>query len=145
MATVYLGLGSNIGDRKDYLKKSIEQLQRHSIKIEKISRIIETEASGGPPQSKFLNTVIRAATELSPQQLLQHIKKIEKDLGRAMTIRNGPRVIDIDILLYDNLKINTPALIIPHPRMHERNFVMKPLREIAPADIIRALGYAYYQ
>ncbi len=143
MTTVYLGLGSNIGNRKNYLNKAIKQLYRNSIQIEKISRIIETAAVDGPPQSRFLNIALRATTKLSPHQLLQLIKKIETDLGRRPTVRNGPRVIDIDILLYDNLKIKNHDLIIPHAKMLERDFVMRPLSEIAPA-IVRKLIYAHY-
>jgi len=141
LAIVYLGLGSNIGDRKRYILQAMAHLKSKEVLITKISRIIETEACGGPSQSKFLNAVIQTTTELSPEQLLNLVKKIEKILGRKPAGRNGPRVIDIDILLYDNLKIKNPDLKIPHPRMHERNFVMQPLSEIAP-DIFRKVKYA---
>ena len=132
MATVYLGIGSNIGDRKEYIKKAIDSLNENHIYTEELSSIIETEPDGGPPQGKFLNMVARATTTLQPAELLTTLKEIEVDLGRTKTVVNGPRTIDIDILLYDRETISTTVLTIPHPRMHERDFVMLPLAEIAP-------------
>jgi len=132
MAKIYLALGSNLGQRGENIQKAIAELQTHDIAVEKISKIIETEPVGGPPQSKFLNAVLQAQTQLSPNELLKLAKAIEKKLGRKPSAHHGPRLIDIDILLYDKQKINTPSLIIPHPRMRERNFVMVSLREIDP-------------
>ena len=132
MPVVYLGLGSNLGDREKNISLAMDSLKQRDILILKQSTIIETEPVGGPPQDKFLNAVIMAETSLTPFELLKTIKDIEKDLGRTQTIRNGPRTIDIDILLYQNVMINTSELAIPHPRMSQREFVMIPLKEIAP-------------
>ena len=134
---VYLGLGSNLGDRQDNIQKAVAALKSH-IQIEKISTVIETEPVGGPPQGKFLNAVLKGTTSLSAQKLLETVKSIETNLGRVPTIKDGPRTIDIDILLYDRLNIQTPQLTIPHPRMHKRDFVMIPLKEIAP-DIFKEM------
>ncbi|MDD4894266.1 MAG: 2-amino-4-hydroxy-6-hydroxymethyldihydropteridine diphosphokinase [Candidatus Omnitrophica bacterium] len=131
MAICYIALGSNLGDRKKNIKKALGHLAgTKGIKIEKISRIYETRAVGGPPQGKFLNAAIKIKTSLSPQLLLKTIKKIEKDSGRRKSVRWGPREIDLDILLYESMIIKTRGLVVPHPRMFEREFVLKPLREI---------------
>ena len=143
MAIVYLGLGSNVGDRKGYIQKALFELGQNGITIQKTAQIIETEPVGGPPQSKFLNTVIKASTELSVENLFKTVKSIEKKLGRRPTVKNGPRIIDIDILLYNELKIKTPHLTIPHPLMFTRDFVLRPLKEIAP-EIFRKFSYAHH-
>ena len=132
MAIVYLALGSNLGDRQAYLRKAINALNHCRIVVRKVSSIIETDPVGGPTQNKYLNAVIKIETFLSPEDLHQITQKIEHQMGRVRKILNGPRVIDIDILLYDDIKLITRNLIIPHPRMFERDFVMRPLREIAP-------------
>jgi 2-amino-4-hydroxy-6-hydroxymethyldihydropteridine diphosphokinase len=136
--TIYLALGSNMGDRKRNIDLALRKLEGIGVKIEKISSLIETDPAGGPPQGKYLNAVLRATTELSPEKLLIKTKVIEQKLGRTPTVRNGPRPIDIDILLYDDIAFSTPELTIPHPRMRERDFVMNPLSEIAPG-VARAL------
>jgi len=128
--TIYLGLGSNLGDRKSNILQAIDKMKNIGIEILQCSSIIETDPVGGPKQEKFLNAVVKAKTELSPQILLGRLKEIEKKLGRIKTELNGPRTIDIDILLYDNLHVSSDELTIPHPRMFERDFVMEPLREI---------------
>ena len=133
MAIVYLALGSNLGDRRGFIQNALRELKDQGIKILKISSIIETDPVGGPTQGKYLNAVIKASTLLFPEELLFTIARIEKKIGRARKIINGPRVIDIDILLYDEIKIVSRHLVIPHPRMLEREFVMKPLEEINPA------------
>ena len=130
MPTIFLGLGSNLGDRRKNIGAALEELQKHGITIQKISSIIETEPLGGPAQGKFLNAAVKAQTTLSPHELLTTVKTIEKTLGRTDTGRWGPRPIDIDILLYGDEKISTPELTIPHPRMKERDFVMQPLGEV---------------
>ena len=131
MVTCYLGLGSNLGNRKENIKKALEYLKSaKGVKIEKLSRIYETKPVGGPPQGKFLNAALKISASLSPVLLLKVLKKIEKQLGRKKTARFGPRPIDLDILLYADRFIYTKALQIPHPRMFEREFVLKPLREI---------------
>ncbi|MDP2654564.1 MAG: 2-amino-4-hydroxy-6-hydroxymethyldihydropteridine diphosphokinase [Candidatus Omnitrophota bacterium] len=132
MATVFLGLGSNLGDRRDNILRAVEELKAQGIALDALSTIIETDPVGGPLQGKFLNAVARTSTTLSPQEVLKAIHSVEKSLGRVRTVRDGPRTIDIDILLYDDLKIQTKKLTVPHPRMQERDFVMKPLGEIAP-------------
>lgn len=132
MAIVYLALGSNLGDRRAYLQKALDQLETYPISIHKISSIIETKPVGGPKQGLYLNAVVKVETQLSPELLHDITQKIENQLGRVRRQLNGPRVIDIDILLYDHIKLLTTRLIIPHPRMFERSFVMGPLWEIAP-------------
>ncbi len=132
MATIFLGLGSNIGDREGYIRRAIKKLEENSVAVQKTSSIIETDPVGGPQQGKFLNAVIKADTDLPPKDLLTLLKNIEKQLGRQKTVVNGPREIDLDILLYDEINMQTPQLTIPHPRMLERAFVMDPLREIEP-------------
>ena len=132
MAKIYLALGSNLGQREKNIKEAIQQLEANDIIIDKISKIIETDPVGGPTQNKFLNAVLEGQTTLSPFDLLTLSKDIEQKLGRTKTVVNGPRIIDIDILLYDKQKLSTPELTIPHPRMLQRNFVMIPLSEIDP-------------
>lgn len=131
MATVYLGLGSNLGDRKKNIQDAVSLL-KDFITIEKKSTIIETDPVGFLDQGKFLNAVLKGTTQLSAFDLLAQTKSIENKLGRIRTLRNGPRTIDIDILLYGQEKISTPQLTIPHPGMWERDFVMGPLKEIEP-------------
>ena len=106
MATCYIGIGSNLGDRRSYINTAIRKIRvLVNTRINKVSNIIETEAVGGTGQGRYLNCVIEAKTSLSPYGLLQGLQKIELDLGRVRTIRNGPRKIDLDILLYDSIKI----------------------------------------
>ncbi len=131
MVLSYLAVGSNLGNRRKNIKKALCYLAKtKGIKIEKTSRIYETQSQGGPPQGKFLNAAIKIDTSLSPGVLLVTIKKIEKDLGRKKSVRWAPREIDLDILLYGNKIVKRKYLAIPHPRMFEREFVLKPLREI---------------
>jgi 2-amino-4-hydroxy-6-hydroxymethyldihydropteridine diphosphokinase len=132
MAVIYLGLGSNQGHREQNIKKAIALLASHNVNSLQRSTIIETDPAGGPPQGKYLNAVLKAQTDLSPHNLLKHLKTIENQLGRFKAVSNGPRTIDLDILLYDRIFVNTPELTIPHPRMWQRDFVMIPLKEIAP-------------
>ena len=135
MAVVFLGLGSNLGNRGENIHLALNRLQESGVSIQKVSTFIETDPvdlPAEPPHGQYLNAAAKAITDLSPQQLLVTCLAIETELGRVRLIDRGPRPIDIDILLYDDLKINTPELTIPHPRMRERDFVMRPLREIAP-------------
>lgn len=141
MHTAFLGIGSNLGDRGENIAKAVKALKDNGIHVLKEAAIRETEPVGGPPQGKYLNTVIKVQTELSAPELLSVIHGIEQTLGRERIIRNGPRTIDIDILLFDSLSLTTENLIIPHPRMAERPFVMEPLAEIAP-DIHRKYSRA---
>jgi len=122
MSLAYIGIGSNLGNRKENIGKALSLMQECGIKILKRSSVIETDPVGGPPQGKFFNAVIKIETELEPIELLKVLQNIEKKLGRIRTVINGPRTIDLDILLYDNLALKTPELTIPHPRMFEREF-----------------------
>lgn len=139
--TAYLSLGSNMGDREKNLFSAIVQLQKNKqIRIVKFSSIYETEPVGYLNQNQFLNAVIQVSTSLSPQELLKVCLKIEEKLGRKRKIRWGPRIIDLDILLYNQENIETEDLIIPHPRMFERAFVMIPLLEIEP-NLEKVISY----
>ncbi|MDP2911973.1 MAG: 2-amino-4-hydroxy-6-hydroxymethyldihydropteridine diphosphokinase [Candidatus Omnitrophota bacterium] len=127
----YISIGSNLGDRKANIEDAIQKLKKSGgVRVSKVSNIYETEPVGGPKQGKFLNGAIKIETTLKPEALLKRLLKIEKDLGRKRTVKNGPRTIDLDILLFGDKKIDEPGLKIPHPRMREREFVMKPLKEI---------------
>lgn len=133
MSIVYLAIGSNLGDRHENIETAKMLLLENNINILHCSSIIETIPAGGPPdQPNFLNGVIKIETNLNPDDLLDLLKTIESKLGRKKTVRNGPRTIDLDILLYDQLKYQTEQLTIPHPRMLKRDFVMNPLKEIDP-------------
>ncbi|HET9588690.1 MAG TPA: 2-amino-4-hydroxy-6-hydroxymethyldihydropteridine diphosphokinase [Anaerolineales bacterium] len=129
--TVYLALGSNLGDRLANLKRAIAALSPQ-MEVKAKSHVYETPPWGFEDQPKFLNQVIQVNTYLAPEPLLKHLKRLEVTLGRKATFPNGPRLIDIDILFYDDLVLNTPSLEIPHPRLHERGFVLLPLADIAP-------------
>ncbi len=128
---VYLALGSNLGDRRGNLAAAIQRL-REKVEIHTLSSLYETEPVGYLDQPRFLNMVCCGKTNLSPEELLGEAKTIEKLIGRQLSFRNGPRPIDIDILLYDDQQVEQEALIIPHPRMQERAFVLVPLAEISP-------------
>lgn len=119
-----------MGDRARNIHDAVKFLDAAGIKTVKLSALIETTPVGGPPQGLFFNAVLRAETNLLPLDVLMAGQRVEAALGRVRLIKNGPRTIDIDILLYDNAQMNTPALIIPHPRMHTRDFVMRPLNEV---------------
>lgn len=139
MAQVFLGIGTNIGNRRENIKKAIRLLREEGIKVEKISKIIETEPDGGPPQPKFLNAAVKIHTRLTAPGLLKKIKRIERDMGRVPNVRFGPRIIDLDILTFDNLVLKTKDLTIPHPRMWEREFVLKPLSSIIALSSLKRL------
>lgn len=133
MPTTYLSLGSNLGDRKQLLHTAINEIAERVGRVEAISSCIETEPVGFDSVHLFLNMAVRVRTELNPYELLKVLKQLECDLGRTRKSHDGihyDRTIDIDILLYDNLEVNSEELQIPHPRMWERDFVMRPLKEI---------------
>ena len=132
MVICYLGIGSNLGDRRNNIKEAIKKINLlKDSKIIKLSKIIETKAVGGPHnQGRFLNAALKIQTRIPPLKLLKDLKKIEKDLGRAKSVKYGPRVIDLDILFYGDRIINTKELKIPHPRLFARDFVIKPLSEV---------------
>src|SRR5713226_6151973 len=131
--TVVIALGSNLGDRRWYLRRAIDELQR-VISIVRVSSIIETEPVGAPPP-KFLNMVIVGHTRLSPEALLDALLDIEAKLGRRRTTPNAPRVIDLDLILHSANRRRSTRLMLPHPRYREREFVMRPLREVWPSQI----------
>jgi GTP cyclohydrolase-4 len=137
--TIYLALGSNLGDRRANLAAALQRL-RNAVEIISLSSVYETEPVGYTDQPRFLNMVLQGRTNLSPEALLAYVKSIEVTLGREPTFRNGPRPIDIDILFYDELRHNEEHLTIPHPRLAERAFVLVPLTEIAPDVIDPASG-----
>ncbi len=139
MPTVYLALGTNLGDRFANLFAAIAALPP-SIVVRQSSPVYETPPWGLTDQPAFLNMVVKAETRLEPAALLATLKRIEQELGRAPTVRWGPRLIDMDILFYDDLVLNTPGLAIPHPRLHERAFVLVPLAELAPDFVHPRLG-----
>ena len=129
--TAYLGLGSNLGDRHENLDKAIDYLSQR-LKVSQVSSVYDTEPMGNPEQPRFLNMVCQVYTRLAPHELLLLAKGIECKLGRVPGKPNAPRPIDIDILLYGQQVIKTPDLVIPHPRLTRRAFVLIPLAEIAP-------------
>ena len=132
MKRIYLSLGSNLGDREANLRKAVKRLASNEVRVLHTSRIYETEPVGYKNQAWFLNQVVEAETALFPMQLLTRIGRVERDLGRVRTLRNGPRTIDIDILFYGAAVVETTRLEIPHPRLAERRFVLAPLAELAP-------------
>ena len=132
---VYLSLGSNVGDRDQYLAEALQRLEQSGVHITARSSVYETEPQDLKDQPWFLNMVVACETRYFPMQLLNTLQGIERDLGRLRgpgQIRRGPRPIDIDILLFANAVIDTPQLTVPHPRMLDRRFVLEPLLEIAP-------------
>ena len=131
MATVYLGLGSNTGNRQENLNQALDLLS-HRLRGEQVSATYDTEPVGNPDQPRFLNLVCRASTGLEPMALLTLVQGIESKLGRLPHTSNEPRPLDIDILFYGDRVMETPELVIPHPRLAERDFVLVPLAEIAP-------------
>jgi len=129
--TVYLGLGSNMGNRQDNLDRALDFLSQR-LRVAKVSSVYDTEPVGNINQPRFLNLVCQVYTRLAPGELLTLAKGIERKLGRVFGKPNTPRPIDIDILFYGDQVIDTPELVIPHPRLAERAFVLVPLDEIAP-------------
>jgi 2-amino-4-hydroxy-6-hydroxymethyldihydropteridine diphosphokinase len=129
--TVVIALGSNLGDRRRYLRRAVEELRR-VISVVRVSSIIETDPVDAPPP-KFLNMVVVGHTRLSPEALLDALLEIETRLGRRRTTRNAPRVIDLDLILHSAHRRRTQRLTLPHPRYRERDFVMRPLREVFTA------------
>ncbi len=134
MATVYLSVGSNIGDRSEHCRFGLSSLVGiENTRVAAKSRIYETEPVGFEDQGRFLNLVVKIETCLSPSELLKKLKAIEAESGRDFgQVRFGPRTLDMDILFYDDLIVETDRLTVPHPRMHERRFVLKPLCDLDP-------------
>jgi 2-amino-4-hydroxy-6-hydroxymethyldihydropteridine diphosphokinase len=129
----YLALGSNLGDRLAHLQFAVDALAAtDDVRVTAVSRVYETAPVGGPPQDAYLNAVVALTTDLAPDALLALGQRIEGDAHRVRAERWGPRTLDVDILVYDDLESADPALTLPHPRMWERDFVLAPLRDVAP-------------
>jgi 2-amino-4-hydroxy-6-hydroxymethyldihydropteridine diphosphokinase len=133
----FLGLGSNIGSRLETLQRALDLLGAEpGVRVRRCSRVWETDPVGGPEQDDFLNVVLEVDTDLEPHDLLAACNRVEARLGRTRDIRWGPRTIDIDVLLIDDLTIGDGTLTVPHPRMHERAFVLLPLLELVPELVL---------
>jgi 2-amino-4-hydroxy-6-hydroxymethyldihydropteridine diphosphokinase len=132
VAKVYIAIGTNLGDRRENCKRALTLLAGSGICVLKSSSVYETEPWGVEEQPMFLNMVVEAETSLKPLELLSELKSIEEGMGRVEPGRWGPRLMDLDILLYEAIVLDEPDLVIPHPLLHERDFVLTPLLEIAP-------------
>jgi 2-amino-4-hydroxy-6-hydroxymethyldihydropteridine diphosphokinase len=134
----YLALGSNLGDRAEHLQHAVDELAAHrETTVVAISKVYATAPVGGPEQDEYLNAVVGVDTTCSPHELLDLAHEIEKSANRVRTVRWGPRTLDVDVLLYDDLVLDDADLVIPHPRMWERDFVLVPLRDVAPGQVSR--------
>jgi 2-amino-4-hydroxy-6-hydroxymethyldihydropteridine diphosphokinase len=137
MTRAYVGLGANLGDREATIRRAVELLPD----VVAVSTLIETDPVGYLVQPRFLNGVAALETELSPRELLEQLLEIERALGRTRDgPRYGPRTIDLDLLLYGDAEIDEPGLTVPHPRMHERRFVLEPLVELDPGLVVPGRG-----
>lgn len=136
----YLAIGSNLGDRMAHLQLAVDTLAgTPGVHVTSVSRVYETAPVGGPPQDAYLNAVVAIETDLDPRALLDRCHEIEHLAARERAERWGPRTLDVDILVMDDTRVDTPDLTIPHPRMWERGFVLAPLRDVAP-DLVDANG-----
>ena len=147
MVTAYLGLGSNLGNRRKNLQDALELLDTldGGVRVLQSSNVYETEPWGLVDQPKFLNCVLEVTTTVSPEGLLALAKQVEQTLGREWSPRYGPRLIDVDVLLYGDITMDTPDLQIPHPRMEQRAFVLAPLAELAAANVHPLWGFTIGQ
>jgi 2-amino-4-hydroxy-6-hydroxymethyldihydropteridine diphosphokinase len=139
MATAFIALGSNLGDRFATLQSALDAVRELGSTVT-ASSVYETDPVGYLDQPRFLNAVVRLETELAPDDLLNEMHRIEQDHHRVREFKNGPRTLDLDLVLYDDLIDERPELTIPHPRMHERAFVLVPLAEIVPDVEIPSVG-----
>jgi 2-amino-4-hydroxy-6-hydroxymethyldihydropteridine diphosphokinase len=138
--TAYVGIGSNLDNPERNCQQAIELLNNYYAQVVACSSLYQTEPVGYTPQPRFINAVVKLKTYLSPAQLLDELKSIEQKLGKEIKIRWGPRTIDLDLLLYDNLIIDEGGIQVPHPRMHTRSFVLIPLAELAAELMHPVLG-----
>ena len=142
MSRAYIGLGSNLGDRLAYLQSAVDRLDAtDGVEVVAVSRVYETAPVGGPPQGAYLNAVVAVETQLDPHELLALAQRTERDAQRVRAEHWGPRTLDVDLLLYDDVRRADPELTLPHPRMWERGFVLAPLRDVAPALVDAAAAW----
>jgi len=141
MPTAYVGLGANLGERERTLRRALELLDAVAgVEVAAVSELRETEPVGVHDQPRFLNGVARVETTLGPRELLDALLLVERALGRVRRERWGPRTVDLDLLVYGDLVVDEPGLTVPHPRLHERRFVLEPLAELAPGLEIPGRG-----
>ena len=141
MATAFVGIGSNLGDREAHLRSALDLLAaEEGIDVVAVSRLRETEPVGPVAQGPFLNGAVQVTTELPPRKLLARLLDVEERLGRVRTERLGPRTIDLDLLVYGDEIVDEPGLVVPHPRLYERRFALEPLAELAPALVVPGRG-----
>ena len=136
---VVIALGSNLGDRKAAIESAINLLKEF-IEIEKVSTLIETDPVGGPKQGPYINGVLLGRTTLAPEELMTKLLDVEAELGRVRSVPNAPRTIDLDLIDYEGVVIDSPTLTLPHPRAHQRHFVIKPWLEIDPEALLVGHG-----
>lgn len=139
---VFVALGSNLGDRAGYLDGALAALRAdRDLRVVAVSRWIETAPEGGPPgQGPYLNGVLELRTRLAPRTLLERLQRLERLAGRERGVRDGPRTLDLDLLVWGARRVDTSELVLPHPRMHLRLFVLEPLEELAPELELAAVG-----
>ncbi len=135
MAVVYLGIGSNLGDKQGNCLDALERLSTKGVSICKRSALYETQPWGVEDQPNFVNMAVEAETGMTPEELLRTLKEIEREMGRKVGTPWGPRLIDLDVLLFDDRIVQSKDLIIPHPLLHKRDFVLIPLAEISPEQV----------
>jgi 2-amino-4-hydroxy-6-hydroxymethyldihydropteridine diphosphokinase len=137
MTRAFLGLGSNVGDRQRYLREAVTTLEDAGIGLRAVSPVYETDPVGGPEQGRYLNLVVELDTDLTPRELLGVCRRTEAAAGRVRVEHWGPRTLDVDVLWIDGVELDEPDLVVPHPRMWDRRFVLAPLRDLAP-DLVDA-------
>ena len=132
MTRAFLGLGSNVGDRRRYLREAVATIEDAGIGLRAVSPVYETEPVGGPEQGRYLNLVVELDTGLTARELLGVCRRVEAAAGRVRIEHWGPRTLDVDVLWVDGMELDEPDLVVPHPRMWDRRFVLAPLRDLAP-------------
>lgn len=141
MATAFVGIGSNLGDREAHLRAALDRLAaEEGVEVVAVSQLRETEPVGPVEQGPFLNGAVQVTTDLLPRELLARLLDVEQRLGRVRGERFGPRTIDLDLLVYGDEIVDEPGLALPHPRLHERRFALEPLAELAPGLVVPGRG-----